>query len=286
MPRIARITRIINLSFIRVIRAIRGKKHMNIQEFNSAAWDALSENKIEWSVPVSSETIERARTGDWEVILTPIRAVPRGWFGDIRGKDVLCLASGGGQQAPVLAAAGARVTSFDNSAKQLEKDQFVAARDNLEMRLEKGDAADLSRFGDASFDLIFHPCSNCFMAELAPIWRECFRVLRPGGALLSGFNNPIIYIFDTDLEEREGILRVRHSLPYSDLESLTEAERAARIAKNDPLEFSHTLEEQIGGQTEAGFLIAGFYEDYWTDEARLLNKFAPTFISTKAVKPF
>ncbi len=258
---------------------------MNVQEYNSAAWDRLAENGIEWSVPVSAETIAKARGGDWEVILTPIKSVPREWFGDIKGKDVLCLASGGGQQAPILAAAGANVTSFDNSAKQLELDKLVSERENLHIRLEKGDAADLSRFADASFDLIFNPCSNCFMANLAPVWRECFRVLRRGGALLTGFNNPIVYIFDAAAEENEGVLRVRHRLPYSDTESLNEEEKAARIAKNDPFEFSHTLDAQIGGQIAAGFMIAGFYEDYWTDEARLLNKYAPTFISTRAIKP-
>ena len=101
----------------------------------------------------------------------------------------------------------------------------------------------------------------------------------------SGFNNPIIFIFDRFAEENERVLRLRHRLPYSDSESLTEAERAEVFAKNEPFEFSHTLEEQIGGQIRAGFLIAGFYEDYWTDEARLLNKYAPTFIATKAIKP-
>jgi hypothetical protein len=66
---------------------------------------------------------------------------------------------------------------------------------------------------------------------------------------------------------------------------LTEKEKAEKIAINEPFEFSHTLDAQIGGQIAAGFLIAGFYEDYWTDEARLLNKYAPTFISTRAIKP-
>lgn len=258
---------------------------MNILEYNSTAWDKNVEKGIEWSIPVSSEEIERARNDDWELILTPLKAVPREWFGDVSGKDILCLASGGGQQAPILAAAGARVTSFDASAKQLEQDKFVAERENLEIRLEKGDAADLSRFADESFDLIFHPCSNCFMAELQPIWNECFRVLRPGGALLSGFNQPFLYIFDLSAEENEGVLRVRHSLPYSDLESLTEAEREEMIAKGEAFEFSHTLDEQIGGQIEAGFLIAGFFEDSWTEEARLLSKYAPTFIATRAIKP-
>lgn len=257
---------------------------MNILEQNRAAWDKYADENIEWSVPVSSEEIEKARNGEWEIILTPIKPVPREWFGDVRGKDILCLASGGGQQAPILAAAGANVTSFDASAKQLEKDRFVAERENLKIHIEQGDAADLSRFASESFDLIFHPCSNCFMAELQPIWNECFRVLRPGGALLSGFNNPIVYIFDFKAEDNEGILKLKNKLPYSDSESLSEAEKREKIEKNEPFEFSHSLDTQIGGQIKAGFLIGGFYEDWWTDEARLLNKYAPTFIATKAIK--
>lgn len=256
---------------------------MNILEQNSRAWDRYAEENIEWSIPVSSEEIELARNDDWQVILTPIKPVPRDWFGDIRGKDILGLASGGGQQIPILAAAGANVTSFDNSAKQLEKDKFVAEREGLKIRLEKGDAADLSRFADESFDLIFHPCSNCFIKNILPVWRECFRVLRRGGVLLSGFNNPIIYIFDRFAEER-GVLELRHKLPYSDMENLSEAEKNEMIEKSEAFEFSHTLETQIGGQIEAGFLIVGFYEDYWTDEARSLNKYAPSFIATKAIK--
>lgn len=257
---------------------------MNVQQHNSKAWDKLADDNIEWSIPVSAEEIERARQGDWSVILTPIKAVPREWFGDVRGKDVLCLASGGGQQAPVLAAAGARVTSFDASARQLEKDRLVAERENLEVRIEQGDAADLSRFPDESFDLIFHPCSNCFMAELQPIWNECYRVLRKGGALLSGFNNPFIYCFDVRAEEERGVLELKYKLPYADVEALSSEELEKMIEKGEPLEYSHTLDEQIGGQLEAGFLIAGFYEDWWNDEARMLNKYAPTFIATKAVK--
>lgn len=257
---------------------------MNVQEYNSAAWDKQVEKGIEWSIPVSPEIIKKARAGIWEVILTPIKSVPREWFGEVKGKDILCLASGGGQQAPVLAAAGARVTSFDNSAKQLEMDKFVAERDNLQIRLEKGDAADLSRFADESFDLIFHPCSNCFMPVLEPIWRECFRVLRPGGSILVGFTKPEVYIFDSKAEEEEGVLRVKNSLPYSNLK-LNEAEQAEILASGRPLEFSHTLEEQIGGQIAQGFVITGFYEDYWHTENNVFNKYMPAFIGMKSDKP-
>jgi SAM-dependent methyltransferase len=258
---------------------------MNVQEYNSQAWDNEVEKGISWSIPVSAEAIERARGGAWEIVLTPKRAVPREWFGDVRGKDVLCLASGGGQQAPILAAAGARVTSFDNSARQLAQDRLVAERENLEINLEKGDAADLSRFADESFDLIFHPCSNCFIPHLAPVWRECFRVLRHGGRMLVGFTKPEVFIFDRQAEENEGVLRVRHTLPYSDTESIDDEERAEILASGRPLEFSHTLEEQIGGQLAEGFVITGFYEDYWGNEEIVFDKHFPAFVALRSEKP-
>jgi SAM-dependent methyltransferase len=259
---------------------------MNVQKYNSAAWDKEVERGIEWSIPVSSEMIEQARRGNWSVVLTPVIPVPRKWFGDdVKGKDILCLASGGGQQAPILAAAGANVTVFDNSAKQLEQDRMVAERDNLMLQIEKGDAADLSRFADESFDLIFNPCSNCFMPMLAPVWRECFRVLRRGGSLLVGFTKPEVFLFDGEAAEREGVLRVKFSLPYSDLHSVSPEERDAIIMSGRPFEFSHTLEEQIGGQIAAGFVVSGFYEDLWGgSEANVFNKYFPAFVAMKSDK--
>ena len=258
---------------------------MDVVEYNSAAWDREASAGNEWTRAVDSATIDRARKGDWSLVLTPVKPVPSEWFGDIKGKDVLCLASGGGQQAPVLAAAGANVTSFDNSAKQLEADRMVADRDGLELKTEQGDSADLSRFADATFDLIFNPCSNCFMPVLAPIWRECFRVLRPGGRLLVGFTKPEIFIFDWLEEERSGELKLRFSLPYSDQGSLSADELAMVLERGQPLEFSHTLEEQIGGQTAAGFHIIGLYEDGWNPPGRPIDKHMPAFVATLAVKP-
>jgi hypothetical protein len=110
-------------------------------------------------------------------------------------------------------------------------------------------------------------------------------VLRPGGALLAGFNNPALYLFDQDLAEREGIFQVRYRLPYSDFESLTPEQRQRHEDEGSPLEFSHSLEDQIGGQIDAGFLIAGFYEDTYPDtEGEQLAGYFPLFIATRAVK--
>jgi SAM-dependent methyltransferase len=200
----------------------------------------------------------------------------------LKGRDILCLASGGGQQGPILAAAGATVTVLDNSPRQLERDRMVAAREALSITTVQGDMADLSMFPDASFDLIVHPVSNCFAPNVRPVWAEAFRVLRRGGALLAGFNNPVVYIFDLELAER-GQLQVKNALPYSDLTSMTEEERERYIQSGEPLEFSHTLEDQIGGQLDAGFLLAGLYEDY--SPGYVISDYMPTFIATRAVKP-
>jgi SAM-dependent methyltransferase len=197
----------------------------------------------------------------------------------------LCLASAGGQQAPLLAAAGAVVTVFDNSPRQLDQDRLVAQRDNLSLQCIEGDMADLSRFADESFDLIFHPCSNAFVPDVAAVWRECFRVLRPGGVLLAGFTNGMRYIFDGEQQEK-GRLEVRHALPYADLDHLNTPFVQKIIATGQPLEFGHTLEEQIGGQLEAGFVLTGFYEDrYPESDNDPLSQYLATFIATRARKP-
>ena len=254
---------------------------MDIRAYNRRAWDREVERGNQWTVPVSPEAIAAARQGQWEIVLTPTKPVPRAWFPALPGLDVLCLASGGGQQAPILAAADARVTVLDNSPRQLAQDRRVAERDSLSLTTVEGDMADLHMFADASFDFIFHPVSNLFVPDVRPVWAEAFRVLRRGGVMLAGFLNPVVYIFDFNLAE-QGILQVTYSLPYSDLASLSEEERQRFIANAEPLEFSHTLEDQIGGQLDAGFVLTGFYEDYAPGEA--LAKYTPTFIATRALK--
>ena len=256
---------------------------MDITAYNRLAWNHHVETNNRWTIPVTSDIIESARQGSWEIFLTPTRPIPQNWFpNDIANTKILCLASGGGQQSPVLAAAGAEVVVFDNSPKQLENDRDIAEREFLSLITILGDMADLSVFRDCTFDMIVHPIANCFVPDLKPVWREAYRVLKVGGTLLAGFVNPIVYIFDPLLIDH-GTLEVRHIIPYSDLESLSESERKWIIEQQLPFEFSHTLEAQIGGQIEAGFQIIGFYED--SDPEKLLAKYLPIYIATRSIKP-
>jgi SAM-dependent methyltransferase len=256
---------------------------MDLRDYNREAWNRQVATGNRWTVPVGPEVIAAARRGEWSVVLTPSKPVPRDWFGALEGRDVLGLASAGGQQGPVLAAAGARVTVFDNSPAQLAQDRLVAEREGLSLRLVEGDMRDLSAFADGSFDLVFHPCSNCFVPEVRPVWREAFRVLRPGGVLLAGFTQPIAFLFDPE-REKQGELRLKYRMPYSDLTSLEETERRRYTDAGEPLCVGHSLEDQIGGQLEAGFRLAGFFEDKYA-QGDLLSSYVSPYCATRAVKP-
>ncbi|KPD05541.1 SAM-dependent methyltransferase [Aneurinibacillus migulanus] len=255
---------------------------MDINIYNSLAWNKNVESGNIWTKPVDNRVIEKAKNGEWEIILTPTRPVPKEWFPTLRGLKVLCLASGGGQQGPILAAAGAEVTVLDISEKQLEQDKYVAKREHLDIKTVKGSMADLSVFNDESFDFIVHPASNLFIENILPVWKEAYRVLKYGGTLISGFVNPILFIFDVESEEK-GLLEVKYSIPYSDLSDLPKERLEEHIAANQALEFGHSLENQIQGQIDAGFLITGFYEDNMGGQS-LLDNYINTCIATRAVK--
>lgn len=255
---------------------------MDIYKHNSLAWDNEVKCGNPWTKPVSVKEIELARKGKLHILLTPVKHVPANWITPVKDRKVLCLASGGGQQGPLLAAAGAKVTVLDASKEQLETDRIAAKREQLDIITVLGDMADLSCFLKESFDIIVNPVSNCFIPDVKPVWRECFRVLRNGGRLLSGFNNPILYCFDRALEAK-GVLQLKHNLPYSDINSLTSEEKKRFIKNKEPFEFGHSLQDQLGGQITAGFSLRGFYEDKWGNGCPA-DKYFPQFIATLAVK--
>lgn len=257
---------------------------MDIVGFNRAAWDREVEDENPFTRPVSPEAIAQARQGNWNLFLTETKPVPRQWFPDLGHCRVLCLAAGGGQQGPILAAAGAQsVTVFDLSPKQLAQDRFVAERDGLVLSTIEGDMSDLSAFADRSFDLVVHPISNLFIPEVNTLWAEVSRVLSPGGLLLAAFMNPMQYIFNLHRLDTEGRFEVKHPIPFSSVSDLTAEARGQYFGANAPIEFSHTLEDQIGGQLRAGLMLTDFYEDHRIDD--LIGKFMPSSFATRAIKP-
>ena len=216
---------------------------MEYQDINASTIDRWIEEGWEWGKPISHETYLQAQKGNWDVVLTPTKNVPHRWFGDLKGKKILGLASGGGQQMPIFAALGAECTVLDYSVKQLESEKMVSEREGYDIRIIRADMTKRLPFEDEEFDLIFHPVSNCYVKEVKPIWKECFRVLKKGGQLLSGVDYYINYIIDE--EEKEII----YSLPFDPLTN--EAHKKMLEEADCGMQFSHTLEEQLGGHLES-----------------------------------
>ena len=248
------------------------------QDINARTVDRWVEEGWAWGKPISHEEYLRAARGEWEVVLTPTVRVPKEWFGsngDIRGKRILGLASGGGQQMPLFTAAGAICTVLDYSDRQLAGERAVAAREGYEIEIVKADMTQPLPFADESFDIIFHPVSNCYIRDVYPVFRECARVLKKGGVMLGGFDTEINYMVSADEQ------RVINRMPF---DPLSDPEQMRQLEEQDAgVQFSHTVTEQIGGQLRAGLALEDLYDDT-NGEGRLHELNIKTFIATKTVK--
>lgn len=246
------------------------------QDINAETIDRWCADGWEWGVPISHEVYLAAKAGSWDVLLTPNKPVPHEWFGSMKGKKILGLASGGGQQMPIFTALGANCTVLDYSQHQLDSEKQVSQREGFEIEIIRADMTKPLPFPDGCFDLIFHPVSNCYVAEVEPIWRECFRVLKPGGVLLAGLDNGVNFWFD-DNEER-----LTYTMPFNPLVNPDQKELLERL--DCGVQFSHTIDEQIGGQLKAGFILTDVFEDT-NGQGNLRDHNIPTFWATRAVKP-
>jgi SAM-dependent methyltransferase len=245
------------------------------QDINSKTIDKWVDEGWKWSLPISPEEYENAKKGNWDVVLTPTKPVPKSWFPELSGLKVLGLASAGGQQMPIFAALGAKCTVLDYSKKQLDAERMVAAREGYDIEIVEADMSKRLPFADETFDMIFHPVSNVYVKDVNSIFKECYRILKKGGVLLSGLDNAVNFLID-EAEEK-----IVNKLPY---DPTTNIELYEKSIKNDwGIQFSHTLEEQIGGQLVAGFTLTNIYEDT-NGEGRLHDLNIPTFFATRSVK--
>lgn len=248
---------------------------MKYQDINSKTIDRWIDEGWEWGIPINHETYLKAKKGNWSVLLTPTKPVPHCWFGDLKNKKLLGLASGGGQQIPIFSALGAKCTVLDYSEKQCESERMVAKREGYNVEILKKDMTEKLPFDDDSFDIIFHPVSNCYVEEVEPIFKECYRVLKKGGILLCGLDIGTNYIVNENEE------KIVYKLPFNPLKN---SEQMKLLESEDcGIQFSHTIEEQIGGQLKAGFVLTDIFEDT-NGSGRLHELNIPSFIATRAIK--
>jgi len=261
---------------------------MNYTEINAKTIDRWVEGGWEWGTPISREIFSAAKNGSWDVLLTPTKPVPHEWFrpfiknGRLGGAKILGLACGGGQQMPVFTALGAKCTVLDYSRRQLENERVVSEREGYEIEIIRADMTKRLPFEDNSFDLIFHPVSNCFIEDVYHVWNECFRVLKSGGVLLAGMDNGFCFLLDDFDGEPPRPLVITNKLPFNPLRNPEHYAKFASHNEEPMFQFSHTLEEQIGGQLKAGLVLTDVYEDF---DPVFLADGIPGYWATRAVKP-
>ena len=247
-----------------------------LSDLNAETIDRWVREGWEWGQPISHEEYAKALKGDWQMVLTPLKPVPRTWFPDLRDKKVLGLACGGGQQMPIFAAAGAVCTVLDYSMKQLESEKMVAAREGYAIDIVRADMTRTLPFEDASFDIIFHPVSNCYIRDVDHVWKECARVLKTGGLLMAGLDNGTNFLFWDGDESR-----ITGRLPFDPLKNPDQMEALKR--EDGGVQFSHSIDEQIGGQLRAGFELLDLYSDT-NGSGFLQERGVPCFFATLSRK--
>lgn len=249
---------------------------MKYSEINAKTIDKWIEEGWEWGVPLTHEKYVDALDGKWSMLLTPTKSVPKDWYPNLKGKKVLGLASGGGQQMPIFATLGAKCTVLDYSKKQIESDLAIAKREGYKITAIRYDMTEMLPFDDNSFDLIFHPVSNCYIEDVMHVWKECYRILKKGGILMAGLDNGFNFLFDEKNEKK-----IKYKLPFNPLKD----DKLLKILEKENLgvQFSHTLEEQIRGQIKTGFILLDLYED--TNGQGFLHEYGvPTYWATLAQK--
>lgn len=244
---------------------------------NRRAWARLAHHGCEWTRPVGPEDVARARE----------RVDPHRWVEWRPGLEVLCLASGGGQQAVLFAAAGARVTSYDLTPEQLERDRETARAFGLQVETIEGDMCDLSALvrGGRVFDLVYQPVSTDYIPDVNVLYREVARVVRPGGQYLVTHWNPIFWQLDEQWVDGYRVVRPQKPGEPMVQEYWNIEGQQVRVGA---LEFYHPLHDLLGGLCRAGFVIEDFRERDRGDAAappgswEHLRAFFPPLLSVKA----
>ena len=233
-----------------------------IAAYNRERWNALANARIEYSRP----HLEMDEKGAREFLRRHLgfshEPIP-----EFAGKDVFCLASGGGQQTAVFGILGANVTVLDLSDTQLERDRQAAAHHGYPLQVVHGDMRDLSQFADNRFDLVYHEYSINFVPNAAMVIEQVGRIMRAGGIYRLTFSNPFWTMEESDWTEAGYPLKETYitgrKLENIDTEWTFEDDAGNPQKVEGPHEYIHTYSAIMNALIAAKFRLTGFRE--WPD---------------------
>ncbi|QEG33385.1 class I SAM-dependent methyltransferase [Bythopirellula goksoeyrii] len=226
-------------------------EHSQETTHNARAWDKLARQQVPLAQPAT----------DADLIDPLAKVDPLGWLdSNIRDKQVLCLAAGGGRHGALYAAAGAKVTVVDISGEMLALDRAVAAERQFDIRTVQTSMDNLSMFADREFEIVIHPVSTCYVSDVSRVFAEVARVLKPYGLYISQHKSPVS--LQTEIRSRDDTYRITE--PYYRKGPLPLVE-PCRVRESGTLEFLHRWEQLVGGLCRAGFVIEDLVEPQHAD---------------------
>lgn len=222
----------------------------DIANYNRERWNALARANALFTRPALNLDPSSARQ----------KLDPEGRLGEVAGKQVLCLASGGGQQSAAFALLGAYVTVCDLSEAQLQRDREVAEHYHVSIETVQGDMRDFSHFADDTFDIVWHPYSLNFVPDARAVFREVARVLRNHGFYHFQCANPFFSgLGPRDWNGNGYTLQSPYvdgtETTYDDQEWVySRSEKSGEVIPG-PREYRQTLSTVMNGIIEQGFVL-------------------------------
>ena len=244
-----------------------------------------NQNRRIWDLRVRKR-LAHTRTATDSDFQNPLAVVnDKGWMGEsVQGKRILCLASGGGLQSVLLAAAGAEVTVIDLSPAMLDQDRRIAAERRLAIRIIEGSMDDLSMLEQAHFDIVAQPVSTCYIPDVVKMYQEIARITAPGGLYLSQHKQPI----SLQASPVPGPTGYIITEPYHRSTPLPTTVGHYEHRETDTMEFIHSWNDLLGGLCRCGFVIEDLQEPHHADPIAPVgsfghrSQFIPPYVAIKA----
>ena len=248
----------------------------HIKKHNKHSWDKLAKSGCRFAATAPASTYKNAAD----------MLAKNPWLPDnIKDLNVLNLASGGGGQSGLLASLGANVTVVDLSPAMLENDLKLAHNHGFNIRAIEASMDHMPMLQSDQFDLVIHPVSTCYLADIQPVFDEVARVTKAGATYISHHKQPMS--MQASADPVNGTYLVLQT--YSHKGPLPPVN--GKMHREDgTLEFLHSWQDILGGLCKAGFYIDDFTEANHADPSGAPGSFGhrsmfiPPFMSIKAIR--
>lgn len=222
--------------------------------------DEIAKYNIErWRTLVEAQAVYTRPALNLDGVSARESVDPEGRLGNLAGKDVLCLACGGGQQSAAFALLESNVTVFDLSEAQLQRDAEAAAHYGINVKIVQGDIRDLSCFEERAFDVVYHAYSLGFVPDVLTVFQQVARVLRPDGIYQFNCANPFFLgLTERDWNGEGYMLKQPYvdgaRVSYEDQEWVYDRSQSGATIQ-PTREYRHTLSTLMSNLVKHGFVL-------------------------------